>query len=168
MKKIILYFIAIIISVNSFAQQEPKFEKDAALLNDDGSITAIPTSVGNFNMAFFVSVNGEASDFRIKQQECIKIIVKVENNSKSPFDIFRCFRMKSKKGSRKASMGAYGIKSKAFIPFTAEQYGETSFVLTFNNLEPGEYGIWCSCEDELEKYTMGDHPMTFFGIDKNE
>lgn len=164
MKKIVL-LASLLLSAAMFAQNEPKFVRDAAVLNADGTLTSIPTTVGRLTALFSVNVKGLQAETRISKVDTLKIIIKGNGNQAAPVDKIRLFKMQSQKaGNRSASMGAYGIPSKSFVPFKGDSYGESSYIIVIPNMEPGEYGIWY-IEDEFEKNALGDHAMSFFGID---
>lgn len=148
----------------AFAQiEEPKFIGEAALLNADGTLTMLENVSGSLAMTFTVSTDGVASQVRFPSSEKIQMIVKASNNSDSPSSVIVAFKMKAKKNKRTAAMGAYGVKSKDIIPFKADAYGKSSYIITFENLAPGEYGIWYG--DKMVKNALGEHPMAFFGIE---
>lgn len=164
MNRLLTVISVLLVSIGAFAQvNEPKFAGEAALLNEDGTLTSLQNSSGSLSITFNVSTDGAASDVRIPHKEQIQIVVKSSNVSESPQSQIVAFKMKPKKGKRIAAMGAYGVKSKDVVDFKGDIYGESSYILTFENLEPGEYGIWYG--DKIVKNTLGDHPMAFFGVD---
>lgn len=142
---------------------EPKFAGEAALLNEDGTLTMLQNETGNLNMSFTVTADGMSSTTRIPSNDIIQLIVKSSNVNESPASTIVVFKMKPKKNKRTASLGAYGIKSKDIVKFKGDTYGENSYIITLENLSPGEYGLWYG--DKIEKNTLGEHQMSFFGID---
>ena len=164
MKTLALTLTCLMTCISVFGQvQEAKFSGEAALLNEDGTLTMLQNDFGSLSMSFNVSTNGESSTVKIQARETIQIVVKASNINESPAKMIVAFKMKQKKGKRIASMGAYGVKSKDIIHFKGDTYGESSYILTFENLEPGEYGIWYG--DKFVKNSLGEHPMAFFCID---
>lgn len=142
--------------------QEPKFSGDVAILNEDGTLTLIQNDDARFSATFNVSVDGEAAAVSVPAKTTIQVIVKTDDMNTSPKTLITAFKMKVKKGKRSASMGAYGIKSKDIVKYTYDTFGESSYILTFTDLEPGEYGIWYG--DVIEKNMLGEHGMAFFSV----
>ena len=168
MKRILIFMsFALFLSQAAFAQSEPKFIRDAAILNEDGTLSMIASEAASYHATGTVVAEGESAKVRIGRADKIKIVVKVKSTEESPMDVVKAFKMKvGKNGKRTAGLGAYGIKSKALVPFEYDTYGDHCFVLTFTALEPGEYGFWYA--PDIMDYQLGDHQMTFFGIDNIE
>lgn len=146
-------------------QETLRFAREAAIVNDDGTFSRIKTSPGNLSMAFTVSADGDAAKVRTNAQETINIVIRVYDTTASPQESIVAFKMKSKPGkNRKAFLGAWGVKSKDVIAFDADIWSDGFIVLTFHDLEPGEYGLWLF-KDAMERNTMGAHQMVFFGVD---
>lgn len=113
-----------------------------------------------------ISVKGAAAENRIKQTDTLKLIVKVEKNDVSPMDVIWVYKMNCHKDSRTAFRGGAIVSSKDIVQFTGDMYGESSFIIYLVNLEMGEYGLLYS-KDQIENAMLGEHKMTFFGIDRN-
>ena len=92
--------------------------------------------------------------------------MRVYDITASPTESIVAFKMNAKKGkNRKAFLGAFGVKSKDIVRFTADVWDENCLVLSFENLEPGEYGLWL-IKETIERSMTGEHQMIFFGVDE--
>lgn len=151
-------------SFSVFAQQEPKFIKDVAVLNEDGSISPLSPSFGKLMPTMTMSTRGAKAENRIAQTDTLKLIIKVADVHVSPMDAVTIYKMHSHKDSRTTFCGGM-ISSKDVIPFRGDVYGSSSFIIYLVNLEMGEYGLLYSAES-IEKSILGEHVMTFFGIDR--
>lgn len=142
--------------------QEPKFAGDVAILNEDGTLTLIQNDEAKLGAAFNVSVDGTTASISIPAKPNIQVIVKADDMNTSPKTLITAFKLKVKKGKRTALMNGY-VKSKDIIKYTYDTYGESSYILTFTDLEPGEYGVWYG--DVMEKNMLGEHEMAFFSVE---
>lgn len=165
MKKLFISTLFLFISfIPSFSQSDLlQFPKDAAILKEDGSFEVITNEDANFTpIGFFVIADGLHAQTRTSAAPQTKVILKVNSMNESLSENIKVFKMKANKSSRRASLGGYGIKSKAVVPFSLDKYDENCVVIILKNLEPGEYGIWYT--NPLE-FSGGMHKMTFFGVE---
>lgn len=169
MKRILLLATSLLLFGHAFSQEPAKmlrFAREAAVVNEDESMTPIRTEPGNLSMVMTVSVQGEAAKVRVPRNEKTKIVVRVYDITASPQESIVAFRLKARQGKdRKAFLGAFGVKSKDVVRFEADVWDDNCLILTFDNLEPGEYGLWLF-KDTMERNQMGEHQMAFFGIDE--
>lgn len=151
--------------VNDSQPQMLRFAREAAAVMEDGTLVPIRTAPASLSMALTLSASGDKANVRIPWQNPIKIVIRVYDTSASPQDSIVAFRMKSKAGKKRtAFLGAFGAKSKDVLTFDADIYDENCLILTFYDLEPGEYGLWL-CKERMERNQLGDHQMAFFGVD---
>jgi len=118
-------------------------------------------------------VKGAKSTTRIKQKKAISFIISVKDNSIDPTEaiVFVKLKQKIRKNKDKsyryfelASAGGFeAFKSKTkeeseSISFNAKKYGENSYLITFSDLEPGEYAFQINYSTSFN----------LFGVDSNE
>lgn len=143
-------------------------EKKEKATNTKTSTSLILTGVGKISTIDVVK--NAFSSTRIKKAKSITFIVSVLDNTIDPTEVIKIFKFKQKikrkkeKSYRYIELNSSGIFSydvtdsdQNLFEFSAEKYGEKSFIITINNLEIGEYGI--SIKGFYTTYNL-------FGIDK--
>lgn len=165
--KIFIILATLLISVSaSFAQEipEPQFYGEAFLVNLDRPMyRKLPKERGIVRATSFMGhttkriVLGAGSTLMIPDNINIGIIIKVANNSYDPMSMIQVFRfdvnasnqrvteLSSADIGRNYAMGQANLKK--YVNFTAEKYGESSYLLRFSVSE-GHYGIITGDIDE--------------------
>jgi hypothetical protein len=160
---------------------EPDFTGEAFVLNSDGSIIPLEKEIGDFTAgisfssnswnALSLEINGSESKIRFKKNDPLQIVIRAVDNNSDPLTIISIYKLNSKKKVRTVVLGEDNsgtlmksrTNSKDMIRFNGKKYGESSYLLTLNNLIPGEYGIIVSNPNNKdEKRTI----VSCFGIDK--
>lgn len=163
--RILWLLLCVFVCISAFGQQEPKFVKDVAVLNEDGTLRLLSPSFGKVLPTMTLIVKGPKADNRISQTDTLKLIVKVDNNSFSPNDVIHIYKLHSHTNNRTAFRGGSIISSNDYVSFTGDTYGKSSYIISLVNLEMGEYGVEYN-RDSVEGALLGEHVMTFFGIDR--
>ncbi|MDM1353571.1 hypothetical protein [Myroides marinus] len=94
-----------------------------------------------------LQIPGCCSNLSINKNSEIKLIIKSTENSTDPFSIIKVFKFEKKKKYRRAevsSLSNFGTtKSNNYInvSFVGKKYGESSYAIKLDAIEPGEYGI---------------------------
>ena len=168
MKK--LLFITLLFSCIALNAQirieEPEFSGNVVFVNDsigDGIKLEIQTASikTNSNGAAYVpvvglfagkatsknAIQGTASTVQIDKRTKVQFIIKVSDNSVDPVTVINIFKLKVEKNKRTldvASASALGSSKSGditYLPFQGKKYGKSSYLLTIENIEPGEYAI---------------------------
>ena len=78
----------------------------------------------------------------------ITLIVRAADNKKDPFTIVKVLKLKEEKKKRSTPItetdilgGLSSETDQEFVKYTAKKFGKSSYMVTFKNLEPGEYGV---------------------------
>lgn len=165
MKKIttLLFLFTCLLCGSIHAQEtapEPDFVGECFYLKNDGSTMKLEKSRTvartKANAGIFIAGIGKVkteihietpkSTSRIKGSN-IKLIVKAVDNLSDPMSIISIFKFEEKKKYRRAEVASAGTFSGStgndmdYIDFEAKKYGESSYLLSIENLKPGEYGI---------------------------
>lgn len=143
---------------------EPEFIGEAYLVNLDNpmyrklpkerGIVRATNFMGNFTKRIILS---EGSPLQISDRINIGVIIKMDNNSYDPVSVFQVFKLPIN-GYRqrvielsRISTGSYLAVGegnvKSYVDFTAEKYGESSYLLRFP-ISEGHYGIITGDIDE--------------------
>lgn len=100
-----------------------------------------------------IAFDGAHSEYVIpKDMKDINIVVKGEDNSQDPMELYRIVRFNSSKKDRRiqwmqmkpAIIGTEKAEKAGYIKFTAHKFGKQSYILTIpeKEIQPGEYGIF--------------------------
>lgn len=113
-------------------------------------------------------VKGRYSSVRMPEGT-IQIIIKVENNNIDPMSVVRIFKFSGRRNrdaiiSRLNDLtGTVSYNKFKKVDFSAKRYGESSYLITIENLEKGEYGITVG-DPDVNKTLV----VSAFGVDENE
>ena len=151
--------------MNTNAQEvtvaEPNFAEETVLLTsnsegvtlkrENGSIKAKAGAsvflVGIGKIKSRLTLSGNKSVNKTKAGSNPQLIIKAKDNDTDPNSFISIFQFEVTKKERRfqlAELGTFtGSKSSntASIDFTAKKYGEKSYLIQLQDLEPGEYGI---------------------------
>lgn len=170
---------------NAVAQSlEPDFEGEVVGVYPDGTTkrlekqnTRIKTGGSVYVACFAVNktktkvlIEGGAASVRFRSDEPLQLIARAKDNNSDPMSIVRVFRMKSNKKQRSAVIAAAGTfnttsNDMEYLPFEAKKYGESSYLLTFEQRPAGEYGIIISNPNNVDEKMV---IVSTFGIDDPE
>jgi len=148
------------ISAQETTAPEPDFVGECFYLKNDGSTMKLEKSrtvartkanaglyiAGIGKVRTEIHIETPKSTSRIKGNN-IKLIVKAVDNLSDPMSIISIFKFEEKKKYRKAEIASAGTFTGStgndmnYIDFDAKKYGESSYLLSIDNLKPGEYGI---------------------------
>lgn len=148
------------ISAQETTAPEPDFVGECFYLKNDGSTMKLEKSrtvartkanaglyiAGIGKVRTEIHIETPKSTSRIKGNN-IKFIVKAVDNLSDPMSIISIFKFEEKKKYRKAEIASAGTFTGStgndmnYIDFDAKKYGESSYLLSIDNLKPGEYGI---------------------------
>ena len=170
---------------NALAQSlEPDFEGEVVGVYPDGTTkrlekqnTRIKTGGSVYVAGFAVNktktkvlIEGGAAGVRFRSDEPLQLIARAKDNNSDPMSIVRVFRMKSNKKQRSAVIAAAGTfnttsNDMEYLPFEAKKYGESSYLLTFEQRPAGEYGVIISNPNNVDEKMV---IVSTFGIDDPE
>ena len=170
---------------NAVAQSlEPDFEGEVVGVYPDGTTkrlekqnTRIKTGGSVYVAGFAVKktktkalIEGGAASVRFRSDEPLQLIARAKDNNSDPMSIVRVFKMKSNKKQRSAVIAAAGTfnttsNDMEYLPFEAKKYGESSYLLTFEQRPAGEYGIIISNPNNVDEKMV---IVSTFGIDDPE
>ena len=170
---------------NAMAQSlEPDFEGEVVGVYPDGTTkrlekqnTRIKTGGSVYVAGFAVNktktkvlIEGGAASVRFRSDEPLQLIARAKDNNSDPMSIVRVFKMKSNKKQRSAVIAAAGTfnttsNDMEYLPFEAKKYGESSYLLTFEQRPAGEYGIIISNPNNVDEKMV---IVSTFGIDDPE
>ncbi|MDR2951426.1 MAG: hypothetical protein LBV71_19735 [Prevotella sp.] len=185
MKNIIIILAAVFLfSNNLFSQNvaEPEFVGETILLGADDSAIPLEKSqaqiktnanagayiVGIGSIKTRLTVKKCCASVRVNQAEQIQLIVRSYDNYTDPLAVVTVFQFESKKKERRAELesestffGGTSSNNMTILPFSAKKFGESSYLLTLDNVQPGEYGVLVNTIDQRSTI------VSCFGIDSN-
>lgn len=167
MKKLLFTFAALGCMVSAYAQkiQEPEYIGQVAIVNADSTITVLPTEKtevkANTNKLAFVPVAGMflskgrsymtikgASSTTTVPSSKVQLVVRVDNNHVDPHKKIGFVKFEVKKKERRFLMAESGLFSGTTaktsyddLGYKVEKNGESSYLVTLDNVKPGEYGL---------------------------
>lgn len=132
-----------------------KLEKETVLLRTRANASAQIFGIGKAKTKLIIDTPEAA--VRLKGDNDIRFIVKAVDNATDPISIINVFRFETNKKKRLAelsSVSSFGsVKSNKLerLRFSAEKYGEKSYLLTLIDKPAGEYGITVSNPNSLDE-----------------
>jgi hypothetical protein len=164
MKKLFcsLFILSFSLSIAQEIIKEPDFVGEAFILQANDSLVKLDkekvkvktkTGVSVFitgygNIKTKLNVAGCCSNVIINPENEIRIIVRAIDNNMDPLEIIQVFKLSKKKSKRTAELASYGTFSGSSdnnldnIEFSAEKYGENSYLLTISNYDrDSQYGL---------------------------
>ncbi|WP_281671712.1 hypothetical protein [Rikenella microfusus] len=151
-------FIGETVFVNPDDGTPVKLEKQTVLLRSRVNATGIMFGIGKAKTKMIVE--GPSAAVRLDGSKPIRLIVKAVDNDTDPMAIINIFRFEHSKKQRLAelsSVSSFGsVKSNKldYVPFTGQKYGESSYLLTLDEREPGEYGITVRNPNNLDEKSV--------------
>lgn len=163
MRKCLITFVCIIVSMHLSAQKfEPKWVGEVCVLNVNGDTIMTPAEkasvqvkttqsagrllVGIGNVRQKVIVKGGQSPVQVSYDKPVTIVVKCKENDIDPSTFIQLIKFEEKSKERKTELamenwiGNVSEGNMKLIPYEAEQYGRSSYILTVNPQE-GEFGV---------------------------
>lgn len=167
MKKVFaIVTLMLVCNLNAvFAQnvtvEEPEFAEETLLLSSDTEGTKLNRENGSIKSKAGASLyltgigkvksrltlKGKESSSPIKGKSTTRLIIKATDNKTDPNSFINIFKFEIKGKERRhqiAEAGTYSATESnnlASVDYKAKKYGESSYYLVLENLEPGEYGI---------------------------
>lgn len=164
MKKTLLTLAVALWSLCGLAQvtvQEPEFAEETLLLTSDkegvkltrenGTVktkagaSLYITGIGKVKSR--LTLEGTTSRSKVKGAATTRLIIKAADNKTDPNSFISIFRFEVKGKERRYQLAEAGTLSKtesnnlASVEYQAKKYGESSYYIVMDDLEPGEYGI---------------------------
>ena len=159
MKNLMMAVVMLITCTTSMAQgiQEPEYIGQVALVQSDCSQVVLvkeeaemKTKTTGFG---YIPIPGSSlldkgkTFLRVKGEKSPNI-VRVKDNNEDPKNSIGVFQFEAKKKERRFTLAEVGLLSgmKATtsfntIPYEAKKIGDSSYMVTILNLQPGEYGV---------------------------
>lgn len=128
----------------------------------NGNAALYVTGIGKVSSK--VVFSGPESSVRIIESDTLVFIARYTSNEINPSEVINLYKVSSTKKKREIETGSVGTFSGFStddlerVSFSAEKYGEHSYIIYVTNLQPGEYAFGFS-----ESYDS----FMLFGIDKN-
>ena len=116
-----------------------------------------------------IHIEGKQSRIRIPQAYNIKFIVRAVDNKTDPLDIINVVQFDIKGNARRAELsksntfGGSSSNNMKRIDFNYKKYGNDSYLISFDNLKKGEYGI--TVANPNDKDESNSLIVATFGID---
>lgn len=160
-------------------EKEPDFIGEAYLLDKQGGYMQLDKETAayakgvswkaNSWSALSLEITGGKAQTRITQPT-VRLIIKAADNNSDPLSIITIYRLKAKKKKRTTVLSEENsgtlMKSRTHtkkqIPFSGKKFGSSSYLLTINNVEPGEYGIVVANPNNIDEKKV---IVSCFGVD---
>ncbi|MCU0321574.1 MAG: hypothetical protein MUE72_04115 [Chitinophagaceae bacterium] len=135
---------------------EPEFAGEAFLVKNDTSYIKLSKSISQLKYnpvtvlfspsKVYLQIDSCCSSTRVSFDTLITIIVKSIDNKTDPMSIIGVFKFEQKRKLRRAEVASMGIFSstannKNYVKYEAKKYGESSYLLTIQISEKGEFGV---------------------------
>lgn len=169
MKKLIIPIVMMFIANISFGQTtvpEPEYIGQVVVLNADSTTTllqketaTVKTKSSKWGMIPIpgsglldkakvkLTLKGKEAPVSVKAGTII-LIVKAASNETDPRQVFGIMKLDVEKKARTFPMGDYSLMggsnttlSYNNVQYTAEKYGNSSYIITISNAEAGEYAV---------------------------
>lgn len=160
---------------------EPKFIGEVMLVQPDGTASLLEKHnavvktkagaslylVGIGSVKSRIHIPGGAAGVRGKAG-AIQLIIRARDNESDPLSIIRIFAFQAKKKERRAVIASSATFSGTEMnnldlqSFTADRFGEKSYILTLPACPPGEYGVII---DEPNTVSEKNVIVSSFGVD---
>lgn len=163
MKRILSFMLVACLAAAAYAQRfEPKWAGEVVALQIDNDTIATPTEKANVQIKTTQSaglilagignvrqkavIKGGKSTTQLDPEKPTCLVVRWKDNEFDPATFIQLVKFEQKKKERKAEianvnwLGNVTEGDMKYIPFTAERYGEKSYILYFQP-EEGEFGV---------------------------
>lgn len=186
MKKTFLTMIMGMFCLCGMAQvsvEEPEFSEETLLLTSDtegvklarenGTVkTKAGASlyiVGIGKVKSRLTLQGTTSKSSAKGASTTRLIIKANDNKTDPNSFINIFKFEIKGDERRYQLAESGTLSKtesnnlSSVDYKAKKYGESSYYIVIEDLEPGEYGICIG--DPNSENTKNSMKVTTFTVE---
>lgn len=188
MKKYFLLILSSIVCFQANAQsnvtvEEPEFSGQVVYVksNTEGKIlpkenAQIKTKagaslylVGIGSVKSRIHLKGNSAATRIPSQPQTMFIVRAVDNKTDPLEIINFVKFDIKGKERRAevaksnSFGGESSNNLKRLDFNAKKYGQDSYLVVLDNVEPGEYGVYVTNPNEKDE--KNSLIIATFGVD---
>lgn len=164
MKRIVLLLFGVFVGMYANAQvtaTEPEFSEETLLLTSDSEGVILKrengyvktkagaslylTGIGKVKSR--LTLDGVKSINTVTASRTTRLILKAKDNTTDPNSFINIFKFEIFKKERRFQLADVGTLSAAktnniaSVEFKAKKYGESSYLIQLEDLEPGEYGI---------------------------
>ncbi|MDR2292242.1 MAG: hypothetical protein LBE11_02050 [Prevotellaceae bacterium] len=177
MKKILLTIICCIsVCLFSYAQEveEPDFAGEVLLLKNGESVGILEkntvqiktkagasiylTGIGSVKSR--ITVEGCCAKTTVKSSDDFKFVIKAVDNNTDPIAVISIFKFEEKKKERRAEVssastfGGGSSNNLNYVTFSAKKYGTSSYLITLNEKQAGQYGITVKNPNALDEKNL--------------
>lgn len=160
MKKILLIITTLFLCFFAKAQ-DLTYIKDVALVNPDGTLTILESSLAKLHPFMVVTLEGGKAAVRVTEGEKITLKVKPDVVEDNPLERVSVIKVNNTKKQRSFYSGMWSTLKK-IVKFDYYVDGG-NYVLTLNDLKPGEYIVTFSHRYDVMK--LGKILVSSFGVD---
>lgn len=138
-------FIGETLFVNPDDGSPVQLEKQTVMMRSRVNATGIIFGIGKAKTKMIIE--GTQAAVRVDGSKPIRLIVRAVDNQTDPLAIINIFRFECSKKQRLAELasvstfGSVKTGKLDYVPYSGRKYGESSYLLTLEAHEPGEYGI---------------------------
>ena len=169
--RIVLTFTMLFIALSSYGQvtiEEPEFAEQTLLVKSDTEGIMLPREngfiktkagasiylVGIGKIKSRITLNGPTTSVSTEQRPEIRLILKSVDNKTDPKSFISIFKFEVKPKIRQvqvSEIGTFGSSDQSLssLDYNAKKYGEASYLIVLEDLEPGEYGIMIGDPNKL-------------------
>lgn len=159
------FVLSLFVTMSATAQvtvAEPEFSEETLLLTSDSEGIKLKresgyvktkagaslylTGIGKVKSR--LTIDGVKSVNDVKAQRTTRLIVKAKDNSTDPNSFINIFKFDIYKNKERryqlaeaGTLSATKTSNLASVEYKAKKYGESSYLIQLEDLEPGEYGI---------------------------
>ncbi len=138
-------FSGMIVYADSTAAGQ-SLETTTLAIKTKGNASLYVTGIGKATS--YGVVKGKTSSTAIRPAKVLRFVYKAESNTVNPKEVIQLVRFAAAKDGTRimpiASAGTFtGASSNeiGYLDFTAKKYGASSYLISVNDLAPGEYGF---------------------------
>lgn len=116
-----------------------------------------------------IHLEGQKASTRIAQAPVLKFIVRAVDNNTDPQEIVNVVQFEIKGKARRAELskantfGGTSANNMKRIDFNFKKYGTDSYIISIDNIEKGEYGIYVTNPNERDE--KNSLVIATFGVD---
>lgn len=181
MKKLFFTAVLMVMTVICFAQSKnivPEYVGQVAILNPDSTLTVVTKEAGSIKTKSSkwgmipipgsglldkskvnLTIKGTESPTKVNGK--VVMIMNAGSNEKDPSSLFGIIKFEVNKKNRTYQMASAGVLSgvDATTSFNSvmadiKKYGNDCYIITFGNLEPGEYGFFTGDVSGLATFSV--------------
>lgn len=188
MNKLIILTVLLLSSISAKAQseitiEEPEFSGQVVYVKTPSEGILLPKEnaqiktkigasvfiVGVGSVKSRIHLQGKSAETRVSHNPQTKFIVRAVDNKTDPLQIINVIKFEEKKNERRAEVesastfGGTASNNMVRLEFNAKKFGVDSYLISIDNIQPGEYGIYVTNPNEKdEKNTL---IIATFGVD---